>query len=154
MDSRLTAMDLRIDARFNDVESRLARMASENNTRFTHTDSQLVELRTYMESKFASVDRTFADQNIRMGALHKNAMSRLDNRLPGSSDNDLEPLFNLDTGEKIQDQPTRASLSRMTVAALEKCLYGLGITPEGSKDDKLKQLKKAYGAKTRVYFGS
>ncbi|KAG5913110.1 hypothetical protein E4U61_007335 [Claviceps capensis] len=157
MDSRLTAMDLRIDARFNDVESRfnymesrLARMASENNTRFTHTNSQLVELRTYMESKFASVDRTFADQNIRMGALHKNAMSRLDNRLPGASDDDLEPLFNLDTGQRIEDRPTRSGLDCMRSAALENCLHALGITPKESEDDKRAQLKKAYGAKTSV----
>ncbi|KAG6019621.1 hypothetical protein E4U19_006978 [Claviceps sp. Clav32 group G5] len=84
------------------------------NTRFTHTDSQLVGLRTLMEFQFQGVDRHFVDQNIRMDALHKNAMSRLDNRLPGASNDDLEPLFNLDTGQKIQDKPTRSGLDRMS----------------------------------------
>ncbi|KAG6237078.1 hypothetical protein E4U25_003079 [Claviceps purpurea] len=47
----ITATDLRINARFNDV------------------DSRLLGLNTNMESKFASVDKTFEKQNIRMGAL-------------------------------------------------------------------------------------
>ncbi|KAG6072861.1 hypothetical protein E4U15_006737 [Claviceps sp. LM218 group G6] len=153
-----TAMDLRIDARFNridarftrmatenntrfdDLESRLTTMAEDNNTRFERTDSQLVGLGTRM-------DRAFDKQNIRMMALHKNAMSRLDNRLPGASSNDLEPLFNLETG---QDTPTISGLGRMRSAALENCLHGLEITPGESENDKRDQLKKAYGAKTSV----
>ncbi|KAG5960326.1 hypothetical protein E4U56_004387 [Claviceps arundinis] len=168
MDSRLTAMDSRIDARFNridarftrmatenstrfdDLESRLTTMAEDNNTRFERTDSQLVGLGTRIDSHFAGVDRAFDKQNIRMMALHNNAMSRLDNRLPGASRNNLEPLFNLETGQKIQDKPTISGLGRMRSAALENCLHGLEITPGESEDDQRDQLKKAYGAKTSV----
>ncbi|KAG6041502.1 hypothetical protein E4U39_006526 [Claviceps sp. Clav50 group G5] len=168
LNDRLTTMDLRIDARFNRIDARfnqidarfnqvnsdLTTMAEDNNTRFTHTDSQLVELRTLMESQFQGVDRHFADQNIRMDALHKNAMSRLDNRLPGASSDDLEPLFNLKTGQRIQDKPTRSGLDRMRSAALENYLRALEIIPEGSEDEKRDQLKQAYGARAILYFGS
>ncbi|KAG6266320.1 hypothetical protein E4U47_005839 [Claviceps purpurea] len=155
MDSQLTAMDSRIDARFNRIDARfnqvnsdLTTMAEDNNTRFERTNSQLVGLGTLIDSHFASVDTTFAKQNTRMMALHKNVMSRLDNRLPGASSNDLEPLFNLETGQKIQDTPTISGLGRMRSAALENCLHGLEITPGESEDDKRDRLKKAYGAKT------
>ncbi|KAG5960329.1 hypothetical protein E4U56_004390 [Claviceps arundinis] len=172
MDSRLTAMDLRIDARFNridarftrmatenstrfdDLESRLTTMAEDNNTRFERTDSQLVGLGTRIDSHFEGVDKAFDKQNIRMMALHNNAMSRLDNRLPGASSNDLEPLFNLETGQKIQDKPTISGLGRMRSAALENCLRGLEIDPKESEEDKREQLSAAYGARTIVYFGA
>ncbi|KAG6133369.1 hypothetical protein E4U38_002854 [Claviceps purpurea] len=121
MDSRLTAMDSRIDARFNRIDARfnqvnsdLTTMAEDNNTRFERTNSQLVGLGTRIDSHFAGVDKAFDKQNIRMMALHNNAMSRLDNRLPGASSDNLEPLFNLDTGEKIQENPTRARLGSMS----------------------------------------
>ncbi|CCE34053.1 uncharacterized protein CPUR_07984 [Claviceps purpurea 20.1] len=161
VDIRLTAMDSRIDARFNRIDARfnqvnadLTTMAEDNNTRFERTDSQLVGLGTRIDSHFASVDTTFAKQNTRMMALHNNAMSRLDNRLPGASSNDLEPLFNLETGQKIQDKPTISGLGRMTSAALENCLRGLEIVPKESEEDKRKQLSAAYGARAIVYFGA
>ncbi|CCE34046.1 uncharacterized protein CPUR_07977 [Claviceps purpurea 20.1] len=140
----ITAMDMRINARFNDVDSRfndrlngvdsrLTAMDLRINARFNDVDSRLLGLNTNMESKFASVDKTFEKQNIRMGALHKNAMSRLDNRMPGASSDNLEPLFNLDTGEKIQENPTRALLGSMSSVAVENCLRGLEITPVGRR---------------------
>ncbi|KAG6055002.1 hypothetical protein E4U32_006569 [Claviceps aff. humidiphila group G2b] len=161
MDSRLTAMDSRIDARFNRIDalfngvnSDLTTMAEDNNTRFERTNFQLVGLGTRIDSHFAGVDKAFDKQNIRMMALHKNAMSRLDNRLPGASSNNLEPLFNLETGHKIQDSPSISGLKRMRSAALENCLRGLEIDPKESEEDKREQLSAAYGARTIVYFGA
>ncbi|KAG6156853.1 hypothetical protein E4U11_005460 [Claviceps purpurea] len=154
MDLRIDARFNRIDARFNQVNSDLTTMAEDNNTRFERTDSQLVGLGTRIDSHFAGVDKAFDKQNIRMMALHNNAMSRLDNRLPGASSDNLEPLFNLDTGEKIQENPTRARLGSMSSVAIENCLRGLEITPVGSKDERLNQLRQAYGTKIYAYLGS
>ncbi|KAG6202548.1 hypothetical protein E4U35_005161 [Claviceps purpurea] len=148
-------MDLRMDARFNQVDSELTRMASDSNARFTGMNIQFTGLRTHVDSQLSDVDGALAKSKIRMEALHKNAMSRLHNILPGpvGSDDDLKPLFNLDTGEKIQENPTRALLDRMSSVSIENCLRGLGITPVGSKGEKLDQLRQAYGRKMYAYFG-
>ncbi|KAG6124964.1 hypothetical protein E4U38_008025 [Claviceps purpurea] len=80
--------------------------------------------------------------SIKMEALNKNTMSRFDNRLPGAPPDALEPLFNVNTGKQIQN--IRADV------AMAECLHELGLAVPKNKDERLRQVKKAYGADIHV----
>ncbi|KAG6300558.1 hypothetical protein E4U45_003822 [Claviceps purpurea] len=88
--------------------------------------------------------------SIKMEALNKNTMSRFDNRLPGAPPDALEPLFNVNTGEEIQSIHSRADFARMTYVAMAECLHELGLAVPKNKDERLRQVKKAYGADIHV----
>ncbi|KAG6056427.1 hypothetical protein E4U32_005720 [Claviceps aff. humidiphila group G2b] len=70
--------------------------------------------------------------------------------MPWAPDDNLEPLFNLDTGAEIRGVHSRADLDRMSYVATADRLRELELVPKESGDDRLRQLKEAYGAEIRV----
>ncbi|KAG6281399.1 hypothetical protein E4U46_000325 [Claviceps purpurea] len=79
-------------------------------------------------------------------------MARFDNRLPGAPPDALEPLFNVNTGK--QSYKSKVSIPERTLltchiradVAMAECLQELGLAVPKHKDERLRQVKKAYGA--------
>ncbi|KAG6039903.1 hypothetical protein E4U39_007440 [Claviceps sp. Clav50 group G5] len=103
-----------------------------------------------MHSGFEEMTQKNDQTSIKMEALNKNTMSRFDNRLPGAPPDALEPLFNVTTGKQIQSVRSRADFADMTYVAMAECLQELGLAVPKHKDERLRRVKKAYGAHIHV----
>ncbi|KAG5943739.1 hypothetical protein E4U59_000107 [Claviceps monticola] len=166
MASRLTEVDSRTCDRFNQMDSRVDKMdtrvlqmdtrALQMDTRFTKRNRassldswirtlgpRLTEMLSDMNSQFAEMNKKYVKSDIKMEAIFANKM-------PWAPDDILEPLFNLDTGAEIQGVHFRADLVCMSYAAMADCLRELELVPKESEEDRLRQLKEAYGAEIRV----
>ncbi|CCE34045.1 uncharacterized protein CPUR_07976 [Claviceps purpurea 20.1] len=142
MDSRFKKMD----AKFTKMNTQMKKMDQSMNTQLQGMNSRIAELSSDMHSGFEEMTEKNEKTSIKMEALNKNTMARFDNRLPGAPPDALEPLFNVHTGQKIQDKPTRSGLDSMSHAAMGKCLQELGLAVPKHKNERLRQVKKAYGA--------
>ncbi|CCE34397.1 uncharacterized protein CPUR_08329 [Claviceps purpurea 20.1] len=146
IDSRLNQMDTRVYQ----TDTRVYQMESSVKSRFKDTNSRLTEMRSDMNSQFAEMNKKYVKSDIKMEALNRNTISRFANKMPWAPDDILEPLFNLDTGAEIRGVHFRADLDRMSYAAMADCLRELELVPKESEEDRLRQLKEAYGAEIRV----
>ncbi|KAG6133362.1 hypothetical protein E4U38_002847 [Claviceps purpurea] len=142
MDSRFKKMD----AKFTKMNTQMKKMDQSMNTQLQGMNSRIAELSSDMHSGFEEMTEKNEKTSIKMEALNKNTMARFDNRLPGAPPDALEPLFNVHTGQKIQDKPTRSGLDSMSHVAMAECLQELGLAVPKHKDERLRQVKKAYGA--------
>ncbi|CCE34394.1 uncharacterized protein CPUR_08326 [Claviceps purpurea 20.1] len=150
MDSRFTEMESGLDTRFTKMNNQMTKMDLSMNSRFQDMNSRVDDLRSDMNSRFEEMTQKCDKTSIKMEALNKNTMSRFDNRLPGAPPDALEPLFNVNTGEEIQSIHSRADFARMTYVAMAECLHELGLTAPKHKDERLRKVKKAYGADIHI----
>ncbi|KAG6021320.1 hypothetical protein E4U19_005771 [Claviceps sp. Clav32 group G5] len=153
MNSRFTEMELSMDSRFKKLNTQITKMNNDLkkvdlsiNSRLQDMNSRITELSSDMHSGFEEMTQKNDQTSIKMEALNKNTMSRFDNRLPGAPPDALEPLFNVNTGKQIQSVNSRADFAGMTYVAMAECLQELGLAVPKHKDERLRQVKKAYGA--------
>ncbi|KAG6055934.1 hypothetical protein E4U32_005988 [Claviceps aff. humidiphila group G2b] len=142
MDSRFKKMD----AKFTKMNTQMKKMDQSMNTQLQGMNSRIAELSSDMHSGFAEMTEKNQKTSIKMEALNKNTMARFDNRLPGAPSDALEPLFNVHTGKQIQSVNSRADFADMSYVAMAECLQELGLAVPKHKDERLRQVKKAYGA--------
>ncbi|KAG6124334.1 hypothetical protein E4U47_007545 [Claviceps purpurea] len=80
-------------------------------------------------------------------------MSRFDNRLPGAPPDALEPLLNVNTGERIQSVHSRADFAGMTCTfgqmwRWQSVCMSWDLAVPKQKEDSFRQVKKAYTVRT------
>ncbi|KAG6069880.1 hypothetical protein E4U15_008285, partial [Claviceps sp. LM218 group G6] len=109
-------------------------------SQLTTVISQLTE----MNARWADVDQRLAKSDIKLEALNKNVISRFDNTLPWSQGDRLEPLYSVRTGQQIQAVRSRTDLDNLPHPTVTECLHELNIAPERTRDERSRQLKKAY----------
>ncbi|CCE34050.1 uncharacterized protein CPUR_07981 [Claviceps purpurea 20.1] len=85
-----------------------------------------------------------AEARIRLEALNKNTVARLNNRL--STRDALEPLHSLLTGREIEGVGSRAQLDMLLPRRMATILTELGQPRQVSVDDRRRELRKLYGA--------
>ncbi|KAG5959348.1 hypothetical protein E4U57_000742 [Claviceps arundinis] len=142
MDSRFKKMD----AKFTKMNTQMKKMDQSMNTQLQGMNSRIAKLSSDMHSGFAEMTEKNQKTSIKMEALNKNTMARFDNRLPGAPPDALEPLFNVNTGKQIQSVNSRADFADMSYVAMAECLQELGLAVPKHEDERLRQVKKAYGA--------
>ncbi|KAG6161428.1 hypothetical protein E4U11_003442 [Claviceps purpurea] len=102
------------------------------NSRLQDMNSRIAELSSDVNSGFEEMAQKNDKTSIKMEALNKNTMSRFDNRLPGAP-----------PGARCFGTPVQH-------VAMAECLHELGLAVPKNKDERLRQVKKAYGADIHV----
>ncbi|KAG6254181.1 hypothetical protein E4U23_006660 [Claviceps purpurea] len=87
-----------------------------------------------------------ADARIRLEALNKNTVARFHNRLNGSGSDNLEPLYSLGTGRKIEDVTSRSELEALQPRRMTAILGELEGPRQLGPDRRRVELRKLYGA--------
>ncbi|KAG6133368.1 hypothetical protein E4U38_002853 [Claviceps purpurea] len=154
IEEKLDSLHEGVNTRLDTMTTRLNSMESNMNTRFDRLDTQLMMVITQLtetNARLTDVDRRLAKADIKFEALNKNAISRFDNTLPRSPGDRLEPLYSVRTGEQIQAVQSRTGLDNLPHPTVTECLQELNIAPERTRDERSRQLKKAYGTRANLY---
>ncbi|KAG6281030.1 hypothetical protein E4U46_000455, partial [Claviceps purpurea] len=108
---------------------------------------QMRSLATRMDDVINRLTESTQDQaeaRIRLEALNKNTIARLNNRL--STGDALEPLYSVLTGREIEDVHSRTELATLLPRRIATILNELGEPRQARVDERQHELRKMYGA--------
>ncbi|KAG6161434.1 hypothetical protein E4U11_003448 [Claviceps purpurea] len=103
------------------------------------------DMRSLREEFLASREQSLQlSRNV--GSLNKNTVARFHNRLNGSGSDNLEPLYSLGTGRKIEDVTSRSELEALQPRRMTAILGELEGPRQLGSDRRRVELRKLYGA--------
>ncbi|KAK2612778.1 hypothetical protein QQS21_001230 [Conoideocrella luteorostrata] len=120
-------------------------------TQMTDLTNQVSALSEAMNNKLASVQTEMANQRLAIQVMDKNLSSRLKNSMVLMSKMTLSPMYNITTGEIVDNCPrTLGDLERSSASVMGEILRELGKDVPCEVEARLRALKIVFGVQRQV----